>query len=136
MAETQSNVDAVLKQLEAKLTKAAEVIGGKAEGYAKMLCPFDTGRLRGSIVHAIPGQVLNKQYKNRFGEVVGEYNGALPPDASGEKFVVTIGSNVEYAPYIELGTHKPRREPHPYLRPAIEDHLQEYKAVLMQILKE
>lgn len=136
MSDVQSNVDAVLKQLEAKLTKAAEVIGGKAEGYAKMLCPVDTGRLRNSIVHAIPGQVLNKQYKNNAGDVVGEYNGALPPDESGHKFVVTIGTNVEYAPYIELGTHNPQRAPRPYLRPAIENHLPEYKALVLQILKE
>lgn len=50
----------------------------KIEREAKQNCPKDTGRLRGSIES-------NVSVEN--GEVVG-----------------TIGSNVEYAPYVEYGT--------------------------------
>lgn len=139
----QSNVSAYLKELEAKLSVAAEVIGGKAEGFAKLLCRVDTGRLRNSITHGIPGQTLNFKYTDDNGNPAGEYNGAIPLDPSGKKFVVTIGSNVEYAPYIELGSKRRKkngetivRPPRPFLRPAIENHREEYKAVLKQILSE
>ena len=41
----------VLVGLEAAKAKALETIGGKAESYAKRLCPVDTGNLRNSITH-------------------------------------------------------------------------------------
>lgn len=34
-----------------QLARAAEIIGGMAESYAKELCPVDTGNLRNSITH-------------------------------------------------------------------------------------
>jgi len=59
---------------------------------AKQLCPVDPGRLRSSITNEI-GQ-------------------------DGQGLVVTIGTNVEYAPYVELGTSKMAAQP--YLLPALE----------------
>ena len=65
-----------------------------------------------------------------------------------------IGSNVEYAPYVELGTgphFKPPPEweqfdaprgkgirhsyvkPRPFLRPAIEDHRREYEKIFRRV---
>lgn len=38
------------------VAKALEMIGLKAEDYAKMLCPVDTGRLRNSITHRQEGE--------------------------------------------------------------------------------
>lgn len=35
----------------AAIQKALEMIGLQAEGYAKLKCPVDTGRLRNSITH-------------------------------------------------------------------------------------
>lgn len=59
---------------------------------AKRLCPVDTGRLRSSITNEI-GQ-------------------------DGEGLVAVVGTNVEYAPYIELGTS--RMDAQPFLLPALE----------------
>lgn len=39
-----------------------------------------------------------------------------------------VGSNVEYAAFEEEGTSK--RPPHPYLRPAAEDHMDEWRQIL------
>ena len=78
---------------------ALEIIGGKAETYAKRLCPVDTGRLRNSITH--------QQYDDH---------------------TEVIGTNVEYAPYVELGTV--RMKARPYLRPAAENHTGEYKTII------
>lgn len=92
----------VLDAAKAAKTMALEIIGGKAESYAKAACPVDTGRLRNSITH------------EQFSE-----------DTE------VIGTNVEYAPYVELGTHKMKARP--YLRPAAENHTAEYKAIMKQV---
>lgn len=86
--------------------RALEIIGGKAESYAKKLCPVDTGRLRNSITH--------QQY-----------------DDSTE----VIGSNVEYAPHIELGHHTRGGTyvaGRAFLRPAAENHSAEYRAIIQR----
>lgn len=101
----QNNIGDVLSELELKEAKALEMIGIKAEGYAKALCPVDTGNLRDSITHQVD----------------------LSVDG------VYIGTNVEYGPYVELGTVK--MEKRPYLKPAIENHMSEYKQIAINELK-
>ena len=88
-----------LAGLDRGIRRALEICGGKAEAYAKEICPVDTGRLRNSIAHA---QV----------------------DARTE----AVGTNVEYAPYVELGTRYQRAQP--YLRPAVENHQDEYGTII------
>jgi HK97 gp10 family phage protein len=73
-----------------------------AENYAARLCPVDTGRLRGSISHAVTN---NEAY---------------------------IGTNVEYGPYVELGTTRTRAQP--FLRPAVADHIDQYKQIIRDTL--
>ena len=94
-----SNAKAVQSAMQKAKNRALEIIGGKAETYAKQLCPVDTGNLRNSITHA-------QQDDN----------------------TEVIGTNVEYAPHVELGTYKMAARP--YLRPAAENHGPEYKMVL------
>ena len=56
----------------------------------------------------------------------GRLSGSIthkPLDGSTE----IVGTNVEYAPYQEFGTRKMKA--HPYLRPAVENHVQEYKHI-------
>jgi hypothetical protein len=65
----------------------------KAEGSAKHRCPVDTGRLRGSITHRV------EQEENA---VVG-----------------VVGTNVEYAPYVEFGTE--RTAPSAFLRGGVDE---------------
>ena len=93
--------------------------GGKlVQGTAKGLCPVDTGQLRNSI------------------EVTSIENGA------------DVGTNVEYAAYVEYGTGKKgdpsveHREdwegqaPQPYLYPALEAHKAEIKDIVQNTLQE
>lgn len=133
----ENHTDEVLKALNETAPKILEMIGIKAEKYAKALCPVGTvestgkkgyrgGTLRNSITHSIDDDTLS------------------------------VGSNVEYAPYVELGTGPnftppPEWEsfdvptskgtghgyvrPRPYLRPAIGDHLDEYKDIIENELK-
>lgn len=86
-----------LENLEQATGTALEEVGLAAEGYAKRLCPVDTGRLRNSITH------------------------------TRDKRTAYIGTNVEYGPYVELGTS--RQKAQPYLKPAVLDHVSTYKRI-------
>lgn len=97
-----SRVPEVNAAKDAALYRAAEIIGGMAESYAKGYAPFKSGNLRNSISH----------------------------DTEGGGHVVVIGTSVKYAPYQELGAPNAHVPAHPYLRPALENHLGEYKNVL------
>ena len=99
----------VLSAEQAARNRALEIIGGKAESYAKKLCPVDTGRLRNSITH----QQMDDNTE-------------------------MIGSNVEYAPYVELGHHTSSGTHvagKPFLRPAAEDHGAEYRKIIENCMK-
>lgn len=98
-----SKVDEVLRATKAAVERGLEAVGLQAEGYAKMICPVDTGNLRNSITHTSDGEAAY------------------------------VGTNVEYAPYVEYGTSKTKAQP--FLRPAAEDHTTEYKAIFEDQLK-
>lgn len=98
----------VLAAMTQQVAVALESIGQEAEGYAKDNCPVDTGRLRNSIAHKV---------------------------VDSEK-AVYIGTNVEYAPYVEYGdkaTHKTGGAH--FLRDAAATHGEHYKAILEAALK-
>jgi HK97 gp10 family phage protein len=88
----------VLSALAGAKERALEACGLAMETNAKPLCPVRTGNLRNSITHA-----------------------------SDERTAI-VGTNVEYAPYVELGTR--RQKAQPYLVPAVKEHLEEYKKLL------
>jgi len=94
----------VLSAVEAAQVRALEICGGIAEGYAKARCPVDTGNLRNSITHE-----------------------------NEDPTTEVIGSNVYYAPFVELGTRK--MQPRPFLVPAVEGHMNEYKQIIDAELK-
>lgn len=101
----EDNAQRIADAIDQALVKALEEVGLVAEGYAKKACPVDTGRLRNSITHQV-----------------------RPSEKS-----VYIGTNVEYAPYVELGTS--RMKPQPFLRPAAADHEGTYKKIFESNLK-
>ena len=94
------NTNEIVNAISGATQRALTKIGMAAEGYAKLECPVDTGRLRNSITHEV-----------------------VPSEKS-----VYIGTNVEYAPFVELGTS--HQKAHPYLRPAAHNHGEEYRAIL------
>lgn len=47
----------------------------------------------------------------------------------------TIGTNIEYAPYVEFGTSR-GMPPRPFIRPTVENHMQEYENILAEDLKD
>lgn len=51
--EIQDNSKEVSAAIKAALPRGLEKVGLVAEGYAKRLCPVDTGNLRNSITHVV-----------------------------------------------------------------------------------
>lgn len=119
----------VLAAFKAAAERALERCGSQGEGYAKDLCPVDTGALRNSISHKVD---------------------------SGEP-AAYIGTNQKYGAYVELGTGKyypgGRKTPwtyqdakgnwhmtngqraQPYLKPAVADHKDTYKNIIESEMK-
>lgn len=136
-----SHLGEVLKVTDERLKRAAEVIGGMAETNAKLYITqagaVDTGLLRNSITHGVEGgKTAISSYKAdrpQRGETQvkrGTYDGVIPDQGDG--LTIVIGSNVEYAPYVEMGTPNAKKPmaARPYLRPAIENHREQFKQVL------
>ena len=123
------NSKEVLEAMQKAAVRALEKCGLTAEGYAKKLCPVDTGNLRNSITHTVDE----------------------------EEPAAYIGSNAEYAAYVELGTGKyisggrptpwvyqdekgnwhrtNGQKAQPYLKPAVADHAQKYRNIIEDELK-
>lgn len=123
--------DEVLKDVEYARNNALIRIGMHGERLAKLICPVDTGRLRNSITWAIGGQPANIQEYKADRAKKGEtepYQGHYSGTAPGESSQVFIGSNVEYAQDVELGTSERRSTP--YIKPAIVNHKNEYMDII------
>lgn len=127
--EITDNSGKVKEELEAAVLRALEKCGLTAEGYAKQLCPVDTGNLRNSITHQVDEQEQS----------------------------AIIGTPSEYAVYVEFGTGKyvPGGRPtpwvyqdakgqfhlthgqraQPYLKPSVADHVSTYKTIIQDELK-
>ena len=129
--EITDNSKEVSAAIEAAILRGLEKCGLVAEGYAKKLCPVDTGNLRNSITHVVDEQ----------------------------EPAVIIGTDSEYGAYVKLGTgiyaeggggrptpwvyqdakgnwHYTRgNKAKPYLKPALADHAQQYRGILVNELK-
>lgn len=129
--EITDNSKEVSAAIKAALLRGLEKCGLVAEGYAKKLCPVDTGNLRNSITHVVDEQ---------------------EPAA-------IIGTDSEYGAYVELGTgiyaeggggrptpwvyqdakgnwHYTRgNKAQPFLKPAAADHAIQYRKILEDELK-
>ena len=104
---TQDNTEQMLKACREQRARALEMIGLYAEGKAKDKCPIDTGRLRNSITHIC--------------------------DSRATVNTASVGTNVEYGKYVELGTVKMGARP--FIKPSIADHLDTYQSMIEQCLR-
>lgn len=98
-----NNTDKVVSAIDKAIERGLEAIGLTAEKYAKEETPVVTGRLRNSISHAVKD---DSAY---------------------------IGSNVEYAPFVELGARG--RTGNHMLKRAATEHKDEYKKLMEDSLK-
>lgn len=137
--ETSSNKTSVIRATEKAMKKAARMIGGTVVGHAVELCPVDTGLLRNSITFALGGDAPEivdyaSSTKDSSGNLTeGHYDGSAPADDDGQ-ITVYVGTNVQYAPYQELGTVK--MDARPFLRPAMENFKDEIEQIIEMCCKE
>lgn len=131
-AIVENNKSEVMSAVDEAVMRALTAVGIQVEKYAKALCPVGTPESTG-----------------KKGYIGGTLRNSITYVVEGRE--VYIGSNVEYAPYVELGTGPfyetppawvqnlaPRGagvgtgyvRPRPYLRPAILDHLSELKGIV------
>ncbi len=101
---TGNDVEKVLEATNDAIYRALDMIGVMAADYAAALAPVDTGNLRNS----------------------------LTSEVDEDEKAVYVGTNVEYAPHVEYGTVKMKAQP--YLKPAMEEHLDEFKGIFEQEL--
>lgn len=123
------NSEKVKEEFAAAVERALWRCGAQAEGYAVDLVPVDTGNLRNSITHKVDT----------------------------DEPAVYIGTNNEYAAYVELGTgkyaeggrptpwvyqddngkwhHTHGQRAQPYLKPAVADHTQTYRNIIEDELR-
>lgn len=120
----------VAKAFEAACLKALTECGLVAEGYAKLLCPVSPGG--------------------------GNLRNSITFEVHEDEKATYIGSAVEYAPYVELGTgkyvpggsppwvyqddqgnwHKTSGQPpKPFIKPSVADHVKEYRDIIEDTLK-
>lgn len=122
----------VLNEFHDAGLRALERCGEQAEGYAKDLCPTDTGQLQNSISHIVD-------------------------DAENAVYIGVPGGPTSYGVYVELGTgiyaeggrptpwvyqddegnwHWTAGNPaQPFLKPAVADHAQTYRNIIEDEMK-
>ena len=103
--EIHDNSKEISEDIKAVLLRGLEKCGLTAERFAKKLAPYDTGILRNSITHEVD---------------------------DGEP-AAYIGTNVEYAPYVCLGTIHMNAQP--FLKPAVAANANTYRKIIEKELK-
>ena len=99
MPISKDNTAEFFKKVEQAASSGLKRATALVERDAKILSPVLTGTLKRSITH----------------EFIGEHT-------------TIVGSNVEYAPHVELGTSKSAAQP--FLRPALHKNLKEIRKLL------
>lgn len=105
--EIESNKDEIIALFKRAIPFALQKVGLVAERYAvEYEDKVDTGRLKGSITHAT---------------YIGD-----------DEKAVYIGTNVEYAQYVEFGTYKMQAANggKGFLRPTATNHMDEYRQII------
>ncbi len=111
------------------IEKALVEIGGLIEGDAALEAPFKTGRLKGSITYA----TKQEQSAVRGGKATDKDKIGKPS----KKHEVWIGTNVEYAEYMEYGTaHIKDKAKVGYLRPAMDRNRKNAIKILRDALRQ
>ena len=130
------------------IERAMEIIGMKLERYAKALCPVgkpETTGIKGYIGGTLKNSITYVTAKHDGHTVtIGEgqadprkklHGGKKDSASTEEKECVFVGTNVYYAPYVEMGTSKSKKGPRPFIQPALKDHLSEYEHIIRNELK-
>jgi hypothetical protein len=120
-------MDALITQATKRgLVAVGLMLEGASVSLITAIGAVDTGRLRGSITHAVYDHVSEtKNRNNRQGDAVSR-----PED----KFTAHVGTGVEYAAYVEYSTR--RMGGRSYLRRALDENKPTCKRLFADMLAE
>lgn len=140
---TEDHTAEVIAAKNAAVERALEMIGIKVENYAKELCPVDTGNLRNSITHQVDGEGATATVTIGAGAEYAPYvelgtgkNFTPPPEwieHQGKK-----GRGLDSWVYQDKEGNWHRAYPmkaRPFLRPAVENHKDEFETILKNELQ-
>ena len=127
-----NNVDAVLADTQRKKETALIKCGAACESYAKQGSPVDTGRLRGSITYATQNNQGTPQPPFNPPSQMNPADSA--PHERPDDRTMYIGSNVHYAPKIELYDMPHVVGQAHFMRDALSDNVYDYSKLLTQAL--
>lgn len=113
------NTEAIQELLAEAKAAGLEAIGLAAEKNAKTEIKKK--------VYDVPQTPEQAKRYTRTGRLMNSISHAVKGDT------VYVGTNVEYAEAVEVGTSK--RMPRPYLVPAVTNYVEEYKQLMEQALK-
>lgn len=136
--------------MDEDIITALEAIGLQAVGDCQLELEnaprrIDTGLLRNSIAYAISGgeakvggtqgQDYQSNATDKTGKPIevksGRYRGRVPKEREGA--AAYVGTNVEYAPYVEYGTQ--HMDPNHFIQNGITKNVETYKKMLKKVLK-
>lgn len=106
----------ILDALPPAIERALEAIAMQAEANAKI-----------EVTRAVYDTPESKSGYRRTGALRNSISHAH------DETTAYVGSNLEYAPYVEMGTVKMAERP--FIRPAVENYMNEYKALAEEYLK-
>lgn len=118
--EFYDNSPQVLAALKSATRRGLEACGAMAESYAKQ----ELSRPKPHADGSVRPNVITGRLRNSISHDVIE---------QGEGSRMVVGTNVEYGPYLELGTRK--MQAYPYLKPAVTEHTDEYRNILKDSLQ-
>lgn len=116
--ETDRTAEVLMKK-DAAVTKALAVIALKAEANAKK-------EITRKVYDVKQTPEQEKRYKR-----TGRLRNSITSSSDGNS--AQVGTNVEYGPYVELGTSKMKERS--FIKPAIAEHIDEYKEIFERILE-
>lgn len=118
----------VKRAMHNQIMLGLQMVGETAEGYAKDDCPVATGRLRNSIAWATKDATGNTD--------VPANPEDSKPKATPEDLAVYIGTNVEYAEFVEYNEKSRHNvgQAH-FLRDAVTNHGKEFARLMELALK-
>lgn len=121
---TDDNTAEVIAAMKEQAELALQAIGAEAEGYAQEECPVDTSRLKNSLTWATHES---------------DSSGGKGPDGATQgtpdELTVCVGTNVEYAEYVELKDAKHKVGKAHFIRDSLANHGNRYKEILKAALQ-